>query len=120
MSGTVLLCDDAIFTRMMLTGFVERAGYEVVGEASNGKEAVTQYERLKPDVVLMDVVMPDMSGLDAVREIRKRDGQAKIVMCSAMGQEKIMHEALEAGASGFIVKPFTAARVLEALGDAEQ
>lgn len=98
----------------------DQADMVVVGEASNGREAVSQYERLKPDVVLMDVVMPDMSGLDAVKEIRKLDGAAKIVMCSAMGQEKIMEEALSAGASGFIVKPFTAARVLEALGDAEQ
>src|SRR5690349_24852676 len=120
MSGTVRLCGGGSLTRVMLTGCVERAGYEVVGEAANGREAGTRYERLKPDVVLVDVVMPDMSGLNAVREIRKRDGSAKIVMCSAMGQEKIMQEALEAGASGFIVKPFTAARVLEALGDAEQ
>lgn len=118
MSYTVLLCDDARFTRMTLGGVVSKAGYEVVGEAGTGREAVEQYEALQPDIVLMDVVMPDMSGIDAVKEIVRRDAEACIVMCSAMGQQKLMQEALSAGARGFIVKPFEPARVLEALGDA--
>lgn len=118
MSPTVLLCDDAVFTRTLLNGIVSAAGYEVVGEADTGRQAIEEYERLKPDVVLMDIVMPDMGGLDAIREIRARDANACIVMCSAMGQQKLMEEALAAGASGFIVKPFTSSRVLEALKDA--
>jgi two-component system chemotaxis response regulator CheY len=120
MSYTVLLCDDAKFTRMSLSGVVAKGGYEVVGEAGTGREAVEQYEALQPDLVLMDVVMPDMSGIDAVKEIKRRHAEARIVMCSAMGQQRLMQEALSAGARGFIVKPYEPSRVLEALSDAIQ
>jgi len=118
MSYTVLLCDDTMFTRMMITGVISDSGFLVVGQAENGQEAVQQYDRLRPDVVVLDVVMPDMSGFDAARAIRKIDPEASIVMCSAMGEERLMDEALAAGARGWIVKPFTRSRVLEALHDA--
>jgi len=118
MSYTVLLCDDAVFIRTMIGGIVAQAGFEVVGEAENGREAVEQYGRLQPDVVVLDIVMPDMSGLEALREIRKANPEACVVMCSAMGQQRLMEEALAEGARGFIVKPFHPSRVVEALTDA--
>ena len=117
MPFTVLLCDDALFTRTILRGIVNAAGYEIIGEAENGRIAVEMYTRLQPDLVLMDMVMPEMGGLDAVREIRALDPKARVAMCSAMGQQQLIDESLEAGALGFITKPFTAARVLEALAD---
>ena len=118
MSQRVLLCDDAVFIRTMLEGIISQAGFEVVGEAENGIEAVRQYDELRPDLVVLDIVMPDMSGLDALREIRRSHPDACVVMCSAMGQQRLMEEALAAGARGFIIKPFNASRVLEALTDA--
>ncbi len=116
-SFSVLLCDDALFMRTMLRGIVSAGGFEVLGEAENGRRAVEQYTALRPDVVLMDMVMPELSGVDAVRQIRQLDPNARIVMCSAMGQQQLVAEALEAGARGFITKPFTASRVIEALTD---
>ena len=116
-SFSVLLCDDALFMRTMLRGIVNAGGFEVLGEAENGRRAVEQYVALRPDVVLMDMVMPELSGVDAVRQIRQLDPNARIVMCSAMGQQQLVAEALEAGARGFITKPFTASRVIEALTD---
>jgi len=118
MSCSVLLCDDAMFTRTMLRGILQKGGYDVIGEAENGRAAVGQYGALQPELVLMDMVMPELSGIDAVRQIRKNDPNARIVMCSAMGQQELMEEAILAGAKGFIVKPFSASRVLEALNDA--
>ena len=118
MGCTVLLCDDAMFTRMLLGGLLQEAGFEVVGEADNGIAAVERYEELRPDLVIMDMVMPGMSGIEAVRAIRQRNPDARIVMCSAMSQRQLCDEALAAGAAGFIVKPFNAARVLEALDEA--
>jgi two-component system chemotaxis response regulator CheY len=118
MSCTVLLCDDAMFTRTMLKGILVRAGHVVVGEADNGRAAVEQYTALRPQLVLMDIVMPDMSGLEAVRAICRVDPDACIVMCSAMGQQELVEEAIVAGAIGFILKPFTASRVLETIADA--
>ena len=115
MSYTVLLCDDAVFMRSMLSNLVVESGYEVVGEAATGTEAVEQYKRLKPDVVLLDIVMPDKSGLVALREIRELDPQARVIMCSSMGQQIFVNEALADGAKGFIVKPFTGFNVLDAL-----
>jgi two-component system chemotaxis response regulator CheY len=115
MSCTVLLCDDSMFTRTMLRGIVETAGCEVVGEAETGRAAVEQYAALRPQLVLMDWVMPEMSGLDAVQEIRRIDPAACIVMCSAMSQHKLVEEAISAGAIGFILKPFTPSNVLEAI-----
>jgi two-component system chemotaxis response regulator CheY len=116
-SYTVLLCDDALFMRAMLRGIVSSGDYEVIGEAGDGRAAVELYVTLRPDVVIMDMVMPEMSGVDAVREIRAVDPMARIIMCSAMGQQQLVAEAHNAGASGFITKPFTAARVLEALNE---
>jgi two-component system chemotaxis response regulator CheY len=118
MTNSVLLCDDALFTRTMLKAIVEKAGFDVVGEADNGRKAVEQYAALRPRLVLMDIVMPDMSGIEAVREIRRLDPNACIVMCSAMGQAQLVEEAIAAGAIGFILKPFTASRVLERIADA--
>jgi two-component system chemotaxis response regulator CheY len=115
--STVLLCDDALFMRTMLRGIVTAGGYEILGEAENGRVAVEMYMRLQPDFVLMDMVMPEMGGLDAVREIRKHDPYARVIMCSAMGQQALVDEAMAVGARGFITKPFSASRVLEALAD---
>jgi two-component system, chemotaxis family, chemotaxis protein CheY len=112
---TVLICDDALFMRTMLRAILAAGDYEVVGEAENGRAAVEMYIRLRPDLVLMDMVMPLMGGLDALREIRAFDPGARVLMCSAMGQQALVDEAMEAGARGFVTKPFTPARVLEAL-----
>jgi len=114
---TVLICDDALFMRTMLRGILGAAGCEVVGEAENGRAAVEMFIRLRPDVVFMDMVMPLMGGVDALREIRTFDPNAHVIMCSAMGQKALVDESLEAGARGFISKPFTAARVMETLND---
>ncbi len=115
MSHTILVCDDAIFMRTMISDILTEAGYEVIGEAETGIQAVKEYSRLKPDLVTMDIVMPDMGGIDAVREIRKADPEAKILMCSAMGQQALVVEAIQAGAKDFVVKPFQPSRVLEAV-----
>ncbi|MDX2184460.1 MAG: response regulator [Gemmatimonadaceae bacterium] len=115
MSQTVLICDDAIFMRTMLADILTNAGFEVVGEAESGVQAVEMYRRLRPDLVTMDIVMPDMGGIDAVREITKFDPAAKCLMCSAMGQQALVVEAIQAGAKDFVVKPFQPSRVLEAV-----
>ncbi len=114
-SQTVLICDDAIFMRTMVGDILQSAGFEVVGEAETGLQAVEKYKQLRPDLVTMDIVMPDMGGIDAVREITKFDPQAKILMCSAMGQQALVVEAIQAGAKDFVVKPFQPSRVLEAV-----
>lgn len=114
---TVLICDDALFMRTMLRGILAAGDYEIAGEAENGRSAVEMYVRLRPDLVLMDMVMPLLGGLDALREIRTFDPGARVLMCSAMGQQELVDEALEAGARGFVTKPFTPARVLEALAE---
>jgi len=111
----VLVCDDAIFMRTMISDILTQAGFEVVGEAESGSQAVEKYRSLKPDLVTMDIVMPDMGGIEAVREICKRDPDAKILMCSAMGQQALVVEAIQAGAKDFVVKPFQPSRVLEAV-----
>ncbi len=115
MGQTVLVCDDAIFMRTMITDILTQAGYEVVGEAESGAQAVERYRELRPNMVTMDIVMPDMGGIDAVREIVKIDPDAKILMCSAMGQQALVVEAIQAGAKDFVVKPFQPSRVLEAV-----
>jgi two-component system chemotaxis response regulator CheY len=112
---TVLVCDDAIFMRTMIGDILSQAGFEVVGEAESGLQAVEKYRALKPDLVTMDIVMPDMGGIEAVREICKDDPEAKILMCSAMGQQALVVEAIQAGAKDFVVKPFQPSRVLEAV-----
>lgn len=115
MSHSVLICDDAIFMRTMLGDILSQAGFDVVGEAETGAQAVEKYGALRPDLVTMDIVMPDMGGIDAVREITRRDPAAKVLMCSAMGQQALVVEAINAGAKDFVVKPFQPSRVLEAV-----
>ncbi len=115
MGHTVLVCDDAIFMRTMITDILTQAGYEVIGEAESGAQAVDKYRQLKPDLVTMDIVMPDMGGIEAVRAICKEYPEAKILMCSAMGQQALVVEAIQAGAKDFVVKPFQPSRVLEAV-----
>lgn len=107
----ILVTDDAAFMRMMLKNFLEEAGHEIV-EATNGLEAIEQYELHRPDLVTMDITMPEMEGIPAVREIMKRDPGAKIIMCTAMGQQAMVIAAIEAGAKGFVVKPFQKDKVL--------
>ena len=114
-SHTVLICDDAIFMRTMVGDILQQAGFEIVGEAETGVQAVEKYKQLRPDLVTMDIVMPDMGGIDAVREITKFDPNAKVLMCSAMGQQALVVEAIQAGAKDFVVKPFQPSRVLEAV-----
>ena len=111
----MLVCDDAIFMRTMISDILTQAGFEVVGEAESGSQAVEKYHALKPDLVTMDIVMPDMGGIEAVREICRTDPEAKILMCSAMGQQALVVEAIQAGAKDFVVKPFQPSRVLEAV-----
>lgn len=115
MSHTVLVCDDAIFMRTMISDILTQAGYEVVGEAETGAQAVERYKTLRPELVTMDIVMPDMGGIEAVREIVTFDPSARILMCSAMGQQALVIEAIQAGAKDFVVKPFQPSRVLEAV-----
>jgi two-component system, chemotaxis family, chemotaxis protein CheY len=115
LSHTVLVCDDAIFMRTMVGDILTQAGFEIIGEAETGVQAVQKYQQLRPDLVTMDIVMPDMGGIDAVREICRFDPQARILMCSAMGQQALVVEAIQAGAKDFVVKPFQPSRVLEAV-----
>ena len=115
MSHSVLVCDDAIFMRTMISDILSQAGYDVIGEAETGMQAVERFKELNPDHVTMDIVMPDMGGIDAVREIMKIAPNAKVLMCSAMGQQALVVEAIQAGAKDFVVKPFQPSRVLEAV-----
>ncbi|WP_368490680.1 response regulator [Clostridium sp. BJN0013] len=111
----ILIVDDAAFMRMMIKDILEKNGFEVVGEANNGIKAVELYKKETPDVVTMDITMPDMDGIEAVKQIRAIDANAKIIMCSAMGQQTMVMDAIKAGARDFIVKPFQPDRVLEAI-----
>ncbi len=113
--ASVLITDDAAFMRMVLKNTLLKLGHEIAGEAENGKEAIQLYEKLKPDVVTMDITMPEMSGVEAVKEIKKINPEATIIMCSAMGQQAMVVDAIQAGAKDFIVKPFTEVRIKEAL-----
>ncbi len=113
--ASILVADDASFMRQMIREIVEAEGFEVVGEAADGVEAVEQFKKLQPDVVTMDIVMPRRSGIDAVKSIIALDPSARVVMCSALGQETLVTEALEAGARDFIVKPFKPESVVETL-----
>ena len=114
-AAKILVVDDAIFMRRMLADILTQAGYEVAGEAANGKEAIAQYKKLKPDMVTMDIIMPELGGIEAVKEIIKSDKSARILIVSAMGQQQLVVEAIQAGAKDFIVKPFEASRVLNAV-----
>lgn len=111
-----LVVDDAAFMRMMLKGILAKGGHEVVGEAENGAIAVMKYKELKPDFVTMDITMPVMEGIEAVKHIKQSDPAARIIMCSAMGQQGMIVQAVQAGARDFIVKPFQEDRVLESIG----
>lgn len=115
MSAKILIVDDAAFMRMMIKNILVKEGYEVVGEAENGAQAVEKYKELNPDLVTMDITMPEMDGITAVKEIMKINAAAKVVMCSAMGQQAMVIDAIQAGAKDFIVKPFQADRVIEAI-----
>ncbi|WP_430882782.1 response regulator [Fusibacter sp. JL216-2] len=115
MSQGILVVDDAAFMRMMVKDVLTKNGYTVLGEAENGQKAIEKYKELNPDLVIMDITMPEVDGIQAVKEIKKIDPNAKIVMCSAMGQQAMVIESIQAGARDFIVKPFQADRVIEAV-----
>lgn len=115
MATKVLIVDDAAFMRMMIKDILSKNGFEVVGEAENGAKAVEKYQELRPDLTTMDITMPEMDGISAVKEIKKLDPAAKVIMCSAMGQQAMVIEAIQSGARDFIVKPFQPDRVLEAV-----
>lgn len=116
MAKNILICDDAAFMRMMIKDILTKNGYTVVGEAENGAKAVEKYAELKPDLVLMDITMPEMDGIQALKKIKEADPSATVIMCSAMGQQAMVIESIQSGAKDFIVKPFQADRVLEAVG----
>ena len=111
----ILLVDDAAFMRMMLKDILTKNGYEVIGEAENGAKAVERYKELQPDLVLMDITMPEMDGIQATRAIKTANPGAVVIMCSAMGQQAMVIESIQAGARDFIVKPFQHERVLGAV-----
>ena len=111
----VLIVDDAVFMRMKLKDILEKNGYEVVGEAQNGQEAFEKYQATTPDLVTIDITMPDVDGLEALKMIREIDSSAKVIMCSAMGQQGMVMDAIRAGAADFIVKPFDTDRVIKAI-----
>lgn len=115
MGKKVLVVDDAMFMRMMLKDILTANGYDIAGEAGNGIEAVSMYKKFKPDVVLMDITMPEMDGIRSVKEIIKADSGAKIVMCSAMGQQAMVVQSIQSGALDFVVKPFQPEKVVDAI-----
>jgi two-component system chemotaxis response regulator CheY len=114
-SNRVMITDDALFMRVTLKNLLINSGYDVVAEAVNGKDAVERYKALKPDVVFMDITMPEMDGIAATRAIKESDPNARVIMCTAMGQKHLVIEAIQAGAKDFIVKPFSPERVLESI-----
>ena len=115
MAKNILICDDAAFMRMMIKDILTKNGYNIAGEAENGLKAVEKYNETKPDLVLMDITMPEMDGIQALKKIKEADANACVIMCSAMGQQAMVIEAIQSGAKDFIVKPFQAERVLEAV-----
>ena len=115
MANNILIVDDAAFMRMMIKDVLTKNGFNVVGEAENGVKAVEKFKELNPNLTIMDITMPEMDGIQAVREIKKIEPNANIIMCSAMGQQAMVIEAIQAGAKDFIVKPFQADRVIEAV-----
>ena len=114
----VLVVDDAAFMRKMVTDALTKGGHDVVGEAGNGNEAITRFRELKPDLMTLDITMPEKDGLTALAEIVAADPSAKVIMCSALGQESKVLEAIKLGAKDFVVKPFQPARVIEAVDKA--
>jgi two-component system chemotaxis response regulator CheY len=115
MAHTILVVDDTAFMRMMIKNVVQKHGYQVIGEAGDGEEAIAKYKELRPDLVTMDITMPKLDGISAIKAIMEFDPNAKIIVCSAMGQKAMVIEALKSGAKDFLVKPFEADRVIEAL-----
>ena len=115
MAKSVLICDDAAFMRVMIKDILTKNGYEVAGEAENGLKAVEKYNETKPDLVMMDITMPEMDGIEATKQITSFDPEAKIIMVSAMGQMVKVCEAIDAGAKDFIVKPFEPERIIECI-----
>jgi two-component system chemotaxis response regulator CheY len=113
--ASILIVDDAAFMRMMIKDILSKNGFNVVGEAENGLRAVEKYKELSPDLVIMDITMPEMDGIQSVKQIKALNSSAKIIMCSAMGQQAMVIESIQAGARDFIVKPFQADRVVEAV-----
>ncbi|WP_372994068.1 response regulator [Lutispora sp.] len=115
MANGILIVDDAAFMRMMIKDVLVKNGFTIAGEAENGLKAVEKYKELSPELVIMDITMPEVDGIQAVKEIKKINPSAKIIMCSAMGQQAMVIEAIQAGAKDFIVKPFQAERIIEAV-----
>ncbi|OHD15289.1 MAG: two-component system response regulator [Spirochaetes bacterium GWD1_27_9] len=115
MGARVLIVDDLAFIKLIIRDTLEKTGFDVAGEASNGIEAVEMYKRLKPDIVLMDITMPRMDGIQALQEIMKTDSAAKVIMCSALGQQKLIIQSIQLGAKDFIVKPFKPERIVGAI-----
>ena len=115
MAKNVLICDDAAFMRMMIKDILTKNGYNIAGEAENGVKAVEKYNETHPDLVMMDITMPEMDGIQALKKIKETDPKAIVIMCSAMGQQAMVIESIQNGAKDFIVKPFQADRVLEAV-----
>ncbi|MGG6313538.1 MULTISPECIES: response regulator [Paenibacillus] len=115
MANRILIVDDAAFMRMMIRDILTKNGFEVVGEAQDGAQAIEKYKELHPDLITMDITMPEMDGIAALKEIKKLDSNAKVIMCSAMGQQAMVIDAIQAGAKDFIVKPFQSDRVIEAI-----
>ncbi len=115
MGNRILVVDDAAFMRMMVKDILTKNGYEVVGEAADGRQAVERFQELQPDLVTLDITMPEVDGIEALKKIRALDPNARVIMCSAMGQQAMVIDAIQAGARDFIVKPFQADRVIEAV-----
>ena len=113
MAKNILICDDAAFMRMMIKDILTKNGYNVAGEAENGAKAVEKYAELKPDLVLMDITMPEMDGIEALKRIKAADPSASVIMCSAMGQQAMVIESIQSGAKDFIVKPFKPERIIK-------
>jgi len=114
-SANIMIVDDAAFMRATLKDVITKAGFEVVAEAVNGMDAVEKYKTFKPDIVTMDITMPEMDGLEALKQIKELDANAKVIMCSAIGQQANVMESIKVGAKDFIVKPFQPDRVIEAI-----
>ncbi len=115
MANRILVVDDAAFMRMMIKDILTKNGFQVVGEAADGVQAIEKYKETNPDLITMDITMPEMDGITALKEIKKVNPNVKVIMCSAMGQQAMVIDAIQAGAKDFIVKPFQADRVLEAI-----
>ena len=120
MSKRIMIVDDAIFMRMKLKDILEKNGYEVVAEAQNGADAIEKYRAERPDIVTMDITMPEMDGIEALKGIKRMDPSAKVIMCSAMGQQAMVMEAIQSGALDFIVKPFETDRVIDSIQKASK